>query len=160
MTHDIRVNGARLWDSIMEMAEIGATANGGSHRLTLSDEDKTGRDLFASWCAEAGLTLSVDEMGDMFARRAGASMTSLSAGRHRQPPGYAALRRPLRRRLRRNGRSGGHPHPERSRHQYNWRPWRWSTGPMKKARVSPPLCSLQAFTVVYSILTGRNHAQR
>ena len=72
MTHDIRVNGARLWDSIMEMAEIGATANGGSHRLTLSDEDKTGRDLFASWCAEAGLSLTVDEMGDMFARRASA----------------------------------------------------------------------------------------
>ncbi len=71
MTSDIRVNGARLWDSIMAMAEIGATANGGSHRLTLSDEDKAARDCFAGWCAEAGLTLSVDEMGDMFARRPG-----------------------------------------------------------------------------------------
>ena len=71
MTDHIRVNGERLWDSIMQMAEIGATANGGSHRLTLSDEDKVGRDLFASWCAEAGLSLTIDEMGDMFARRAG-----------------------------------------------------------------------------------------
>ena len=40
MTNDIRVNGARLWNSIMAMAEIGATANGGSHRLTLSDDDR------------------------------------------------------------------------------------------------------------------------
>ena len=73
MTENLRINGERLWDSIMEMAKIGATANGGSHRLTLSDEDKIGRDLFASWCGEAGLSLTVDEMGDMFARRAGAS---------------------------------------------------------------------------------------
>ena len=71
MTTDIRVNGARLWDSIMAMAEIGATANGGSHRLTLSDEDKLARDLFATWCDEAGLALTVDNMGDMFARRHG-----------------------------------------------------------------------------------------
>ncbi len=72
MTDDMRVDGARLWDSIMTMAEIGATANGGSHRLTLSDEDKAARDLFARWCADAGLAMTVDEMGDMFARRAGA----------------------------------------------------------------------------------------
>ena len=72
MTRDLRVNGGRLWDSIMQMARIGATANGGSHRLTLSDEDKAARDLFASWCAEAGLQLSIDNMGDMFARRHGA----------------------------------------------------------------------------------------
>lgn len=73
MTVDIRINGARLWDSIMEMAKIGATENGGSHRLTLSDEDREARDLFAAWCAEAGLSLSVDQMGDMFARRPGAN---------------------------------------------------------------------------------------
>ena len=69
MTNQIRINGERLWNSIMEMAEIGATAKGGSHRLTLSDEDKAARDLFAAWCAEAGLTMTIDEMGDMFARR-------------------------------------------------------------------------------------------
>ena len=80
MTEDIRINGARLWDSIMEMAKIGATANGGSHRLTLSDEDKIGRDLFASWCEEAGLTMSVDEMGDMFARRPGSNDSQAPVG--------------------------------------------------------------------------------
>ena len=71
MTVDIRVSGERLWGSIMEMAKIGATANGGSHRLTLSDEDKIARDLFADACADAGLTMTIDQMGDMFARRAG-----------------------------------------------------------------------------------------
>ena len=80
MTERIRVNGARLWDSIMQMAQIGATANGGSHRLTLSDEDKAARDLFAAWCAEAGLTLTVDDMGDMFARRAGANENQAAVG--------------------------------------------------------------------------------
>ncbi len=80
MTRDIRVNGARLWDSIMAMAEIGATANGGSHRLTLSDEDKSARDRFAGWCAEAGLALTVDQMGDMFALRAGADANRAPIG--------------------------------------------------------------------------------
>ncbi len=72
MTSGIRVDGKRLWDSVMAMSEIGATANGGSHRLTLSDEDKVARDLFSRWCADADLALTVDEMGDMFALRAGA----------------------------------------------------------------------------------------
>ena len=71
MNTEILINGQRLWDSIMEMAKIGATAKGGSHRLTLSDEDKAGRDLFAAWCADAGLTMTIDQMGDMFARRDG-----------------------------------------------------------------------------------------
>ncbi len=84
MTKHIRVNGERLWDSIMEMAKIGATANGGSHRLTLSDEDKVARDLFASWCDDAGMSLTVDNMGDMFALRAGSSneMTPVGMGSH------------------------------------------------------------------------------
>jgi len=80
MTKDLRVNGQRLWDSIMDMAQIGATAKGGSHRLTLSDEDKIARDRFAAWCADAGLSLAIDEMGDMFARRAGACEERLPVG--------------------------------------------------------------------------------
>ena len=80
MTEHIRVNGRRLWGSIMEMAQIGATANGGSHRLTLSDEDKAGRDLFAGWCADAGLSLTIDEMGDMFALRPGADNARAPVG--------------------------------------------------------------------------------
>ena len=68
---DLRVNGERLWQSLMTMAEIGATAKGGVCRLTLSDEDKRGRDLFRGWCEEAGLTVTVDQMGSMFGHRPG-----------------------------------------------------------------------------------------
>src|ERR1700719_5260443 len=69
---NIRIDGGRLWDSLMEMAKIGATRKGGCKRLTLTDLDREGRDLFASWCRSAALSISVDEMGNMFARRQGA----------------------------------------------------------------------------------------
>ena len=68
---NIRIDGGRLWDSLMEMAKIGATPKGGCKRLTLTDLDRQGRDLFASWCRAAGLGITVDEMGNMFARRQG-----------------------------------------------------------------------------------------
>lgn len=69
--NNIRINSERLWASIMEMAEIGATAKGGSCRLALTEEDKAGRDLFARWCEAAGCSVVVDQVGNMFARRAG-----------------------------------------------------------------------------------------
>ena len=68
---DPRINGERLWASLMEMARIGATPAGGVCRLTLSDFDKEARDLFISWCEHAGCTISVDRIGNIFARRAG-----------------------------------------------------------------------------------------
>ena len=71
MAQDIRINGQRLWDSLMEMAKIGALDKGGCRRLTLSDEDKEGRDLFIEWCRAAGCTVSFDRLGNIFARRAG-----------------------------------------------------------------------------------------
>lgn len=67
----LKINGERLWASLMAMAKIGATARGGSCRLALSAEDQAGRELFAHWCTEAGLTLSVDPIGNLFARRPG-----------------------------------------------------------------------------------------
>lgn len=67
----LKINGQRLWTSLMAMAEIGATARGGSCRLALSDEDRAGRELFAHWCTEAGMSLSVDPIGNLFARRPG-----------------------------------------------------------------------------------------
>ncbi|WOE77777.1 Zn-dependent hydrolase [Pseudomonas protegens] len=67
----LKINGQRLWASLMAMAEIGATARGGSCRLALSDEDRAGRELFAHWCTQAGMTLSVDPIGNLFARRPG-----------------------------------------------------------------------------------------
>jgi beta-ureidopropionase / N-carbamoyl-L-amino-acid hydrolase len=68
---NVRVNGARLWDSLMEMAKIGATPKGGCKRLTLTDLDKQSRQLFRRWCESEGCTVKVDEMGNMFARRRG-----------------------------------------------------------------------------------------
>src|SRR6266850_8528871 len=68
---NIQVNGERLWRSLMEMAKIGATAKGGVCRLALTDLDKEGRDLFISWCRDAGCTVRVDAMGNIFARRPG-----------------------------------------------------------------------------------------
>lgn len=68
-THNI--NGERLWDSLMEMARIGATDKGGVNRLTGTDLDRQGRDLFRSWCEDAGCSVKVDALGNMFARRPG-----------------------------------------------------------------------------------------
>lgn len=69
--NNLRIDGARLWDSLMEMAEIGPGVAGGNNRQALTDEDSEGRRLFQRWCEEAGLEIGVDEMGTMFATRAG-----------------------------------------------------------------------------------------
>ena len=68
---NLKINGERLWSSLMEMAKIGATPKGGVKRLTLTDLDLESRELFKSWCEDAGCTVSVDKMGTMFARRDG-----------------------------------------------------------------------------------------
>ncbi|MFZ4407247.1 MAG: Zn-dependent hydrolase [Paracraurococcus sp.] len=65
------IDGVRLWDSLMAMAEIGATPKGGVKRLTLTDIDRAGRDRFRGWCEALGLTVRVDAIGNMFARREG-----------------------------------------------------------------------------------------
>jgi N-carbamoyl-L-amino-acid hydrolase len=72
---NLRINGRRLWQSLMDMAEIGATPAGGNNRQAVTDLDGQARALFARWCAEAGLDMQVDRMGSMFASRAGADNT-------------------------------------------------------------------------------------
>ena len=67
----IETNTQRLWQSLMDMADIGPGERGGSRRVALTDEDKAGRDQFVSWCRELGCSISVDQMGNIFARRAG-----------------------------------------------------------------------------------------
>jgi beta-ureidopropionase / N-carbamoyl-L-amino-acid hydrolase len=74
---NLRINGARLWDSITEMAKIGPGIRGGNNRQTLTDSDREGRLLFKSWCDAAGLAVGVDTMGTMFARRAGTDPDAL-----------------------------------------------------------------------------------
>ncbi|MCH8168169.1 MAG: Zn-dependent hydrolase [Proteobacteria bacterium] len=80
MTHlgaNLTLDGGRLWDSLMEMAKIGPGVAGGNNRQTLTDDDATGRRLFAKWCAAEGLSMGVDAMGTMFARREGAEPDAL-----------------------------------------------------------------------------------
>ncbi len=88
---NIKINADRLWESLMEMAKIGATEKGGNCRLALTDLDREGRDLFVRWCEEAGCTVTVDEMGNIFARRPGRdnSLPPVVTGSHldTQPTG-------------------------------------------------------------------------
>lgn len=74
---NLRINGDRLWDSLMEMAKIGPGIAGGNNRQTLTDEDGQGRHLFKRWCDEAGLTMGVDQMGTMFMTRPGTDPDAL-----------------------------------------------------------------------------------
>ena len=81
---NLSIDGDRLWASLMEMGKIGETPAGGSRRLALSREDGEARDLFVRWAEEAGCTISVDRVGNIFARRPGAdeSLPPVCIGSH------------------------------------------------------------------------------
>jgi beta-ureidopropionase / N-carbamoyl-L-amino-acid hydrolase len=87
----LRIDGARLWDSLMQLAAIGATDKGGVCRLTLTDLDKQGRDLVLGWAREAGMTITIDKIGNGFMRRPGRnnSLPPIMTGSHidTQPTG-------------------------------------------------------------------------
>jgi N-carbamoyl-L-amino-acid hydrolase len=68
---DLRIQGARLWQSLMDLAHIGATPKGGVCRLALTELDRQGRDLVVSWARAAGMSVSVDQIGNIFMRRPG-----------------------------------------------------------------------------------------
>jgi N-carbamoyl-L-amino-acid hydrolase len=68
---NLQINPRRLWDTLMDTAKIGGTEKGGIRRLTLSDEDRQVRDWFRAQCEAIGCTVTVDDCGNMFARRAG-----------------------------------------------------------------------------------------
>src|SRR5881396_75142 len=68
---EIGIDRARLEQSIDELGRIGATPRGGLTRLALTDDDKRGRDLMVRWMREAGLRVTVDQMGNIFGERAG-----------------------------------------------------------------------------------------
>ena len=88
---NLKIDGSRLWDSLMEMAQIGATEKGGVNRLALTDLDRESRDLFTRWCQAAGCTVTFDAIGNMFARRPGrdSSLPPVMTGSHldSQPTG-------------------------------------------------------------------------
>jgi beta-ureidopropionase / N-carbamoyl-L-amino-acid hydrolase len=68
---NLTINGERLWASLMELAQIGATVKGGVCRLAASDLDAEARRLFIRWCEEAGCAVTIDKIGNIFARRLG-----------------------------------------------------------------------------------------
>ena len=77
ISSNMKINSERLWDSLMEMAKIGPGIAGGNNRQTLTDDDAKGRELFQSWCDAAGMTMGVDQMGNMFAKREGTDPDAL-----------------------------------------------------------------------------------
>jgi beta-ureidopropionase / N-carbamoyl-L-amino-acid hydrolase len=90
-TQALRIDGQRLWNSLMELARIGATPKGGVCRLALSELDKQGRDLVTRWAREAGMTVTIDKIGNGFMRRPGRnnSLPPIVTGSHidTQPTG-------------------------------------------------------------------------
>src|SRR5215468_10965778 len=91
MSTNIRIDSDQLWQSLMELAKIGATEKGGVCRLALTDLDRQARDLFRQWGEAAGCSISVDKMGNIFARRPGKdnSLAPVMTGSHidTQPSG-------------------------------------------------------------------------
>jgi len=88
---NLAINPQRLWDMLMDTAKFGATAKGGVRRLTLTDLDRQVRDWFKSECEALGLTVTVDEVGNMFALRPGrrGDLAPIAMGSHldTQPTG-------------------------------------------------------------------------
>ena len=91
MSSNIQISEDRLWDSLNEMALIGATQKGGVNRQTLTDLDKESRDLFIKWCKEENLFVTIDKIGNIFARREGKNnnLPPIMSGSHldTQPTG-------------------------------------------------------------------------
>lgn len=90
-TASLRINGDRLWASLMELAQIGGTPKGGVCRLALTDLDRQGRDLVTRWAREAGMAVTIDKIGNVFMRRPGRnnSLPPVMTGSHidTQPTG-------------------------------------------------------------------------
>ncbi len=90
-TTELAIDPQRLWHSLMEFARLGATDKGGVCRLALTDLDRQARELFVRWAGEAGCTVRVDAIGNLFARRAGqdAGLPAVATGSHidTQPTG-------------------------------------------------------------------------
>lgn len=90
-THTLEINSTRLWQSLMDLARIGATDKGGNCRLALTELDGQGRDLVVGWMKEAGLEITIDQVGNIFGRRPGRNpgLPPVATGSHidTQPTG-------------------------------------------------------------------------
>lgn len=83
-TNVLEINAERLWESLERSAEIGRFRDVGLRRLALSSEDKEMRDLFVDWAKQAGCSIEIDRLGNIFARRAGSdpSLPPVAIGSH------------------------------------------------------------------------------
>jgi N-carbamoyl-L-amino-acid hydrolase len=88
---NLQIDAQRLWDTLMHTAQIGGTPKGGICRLTLTDLDRQVRDWFKAQCEALGCTVTIDEVGNMFARREGKhpALPPIAMGSHldTQPTG-------------------------------------------------------------------------
>jgi beta-ureidopropionase / N-carbamoyl-L-amino-acid hydrolase len=91
MASNLRIDPERLWSTLMETARIGGTAKGGINRQTLTPEDAVVRSWFKREAEALGCRVTVDEVGNMFALRAGkqAEVPPIALGSHldTQPTG-------------------------------------------------------------------------
>src|SRR6185436_4349553 len=91
MPSNLRIDPDRLWSTLMETAAIGGTAKGGINRQTLTEHDRVVRDWFKRATEALGCRVTVDEVGNMFALRAGrrADLAPIALGSHldTQPTG-------------------------------------------------------------------------
>jgi beta-ureidopropionase / N-carbamoyl-L-amino-acid hydrolase len=88
---NLAINPERLWNDLMETAAIGGTPKGGICRLTLTDLDREVRDWFRRRTEALGCTVTIDDMGTMFARHPGTAtgVPPIAIGSHldTQPTG-------------------------------------------------------------------------
>jgi len=150
MSDVIRVNGERYWQTIDRSGEIGRGRPGGLSRLALSDADREMRDLFVSWCREAGCTVSIDRLGSIFARREGTEPdlppvamgshldTQVNGGRYDGIVGVLAGLEVIR---------ALNDHGVRTRRSIELVSWTNEEG----ARFSPPMVASGAFAGVYDV---------
>lgn len=84
MARELAVNRDRLWSTLMERGRIGALEHGGCRRTALSEDDRRGRELFISWCRDAGCEVRFDAVGNIHARRPGrdATRAAVATGSH------------------------------------------------------------------------------
>ncbi|GGK56696.1 Zn-dependent hydrolase [Amphritea balenae] len=91
MIPEIKINQQRIWDSLMTLGQIGGTEEGGCCRLALTELDRQARDTFINWCKDAGCEISIDQIGNIFARRPGTNpdAAAITTGSHldTQPTG-------------------------------------------------------------------------
>ncbi|UOD51524.1 Zn-dependent hydrolase [Orrella daihaiensis] len=80
----MRIDGDRLLSNLKALAKVGARPDGSCCRLALTDEDRDGRDLVVQWMKDAGLSVSIDPIGNVFGRRAGknSALAPVMTGSH------------------------------------------------------------------------------